>query len=121
MKSKRWQDWVMLILGIWLFFAPFWMSGFASHASMAAGNSYVLGILVFAFAWASLATGRRWEEWVEFVLGIWLIISPFVLRFWGSEHDAGVNTLVLGILVLLDAVWVLGETRTVLPAPPAGA
>ncbi len=117
MREKRWQDWVMLIFGIWLFFAPFWMAGYASHSSMAAGNSYVLGILVFAFAWAALATANRWEEWVELVLGIWLITAPFVLGFWGGEHGAGVNQLVLGILIVLDAIWALRDTVAPLPPP----
>ena len=117
MKAKRWQDWVMLILGIWLLVAPFWMSGYASHGSVAAGNSYIFGILVIAFAWAALATQRRWEEWVELAIGIWLVISPFVLRFWGSEHGAGVNTLILGILVLIDAIWALQQATVALPPP----
>ena len=117
MKAKRWQDWVMLILGIWLLAAPFWMSGYASHASVAAGNSYIFGILVIGFAWAALATMNRWEEWVELAIGIWLVVSPFVLRFWGSEHGAAVNTLILGILVLVDATWALREATMALPPP----
>jgi hypothetical protein len=121
MKAKRWQDWVMLILGIWLLVAPFWMAGYASHGSVAAGNSYLFGVLVIGFAWAALATARRWEEWVEFAFGIWLVISPFVLGFWGSEHGAGINTFVVGILVLLDAISALQATAVALPPPPRGA
>jgi hypothetical protein len=34
-----------------------------------------------------------------------------VLRFWTSEHGAGVNALVMGILVLIDAIWALNATR----------
>jgi hypothetical protein len=119
MGTKRWQDWVMLVFGIWLFVAPFWMGGYESTGSVAARNSYILGILVFAFGWAALATARRWEEWVELVLGIWLIISPFVLGFWGAEHGAGWNQLILGILIGLDAIWALSAPRPSLPQATA--
>lgn len=119
MREKRWQDWVMLVFGIWMLVSPFWMAGYASHASMAAGNAYILGILVIGFAWAALATANRWEERVELVLGVWLIIAPFVLRFWTGEHGAGVNSLVLGILIALDAIWALRDTAVSLPPPTA--
>ena len=109
MKSQRWQDWVMLVFGAWLFFAPFWMGGYSSSGSIGACNSYVLGVRVFAFAWAALATTRRWEEWVELALGVWLVIAPFVLRFWGPEHGAAWNQIVLGVLIGLDAIWVLAS------------
>jgi hypothetical protein len=118
MKAKRWQDWLMLLFGIWLLVSPFWMSGYASSSSVAAGNAYIFGILAIGFAWAALATANRWEEWVELAIGIWLVISPFVLGFWGKEHGAAVNTLVMGILVLIDAIWALNASPVAL-APPA--
>ncbi len=107
MKSQRWQDWAMLVFGVWLFVSPFWMAGYASTGSVAAWNSYVLGVLVFGFGWAALATARRWEEWVQLVLGVWLVIAPFVLAFWGNEHGAAWNQIVLGVLIGLDAIWAL--------------
>ena len=121
MKAKRWQDWLMLALGIWLLVAPFWMAGYADRASVAAGNSYVFGILVIGFAWAALATAKRWEEWVQLAIGIWLVISPFVLRFWGSEHGAAWNTLAIGALVLADAIWALNDRTVALPPPATSA
>ncbi|MFL6623249.1 MAG: SPW repeat protein [Sulfurifustis sp.] len=111
MRTQRWQDWVMLVLGIWLFLSPFWLTGYASTQSVAAWNSYVFGVLVAGFAWAALANQRRWEEWVELVLGIWLIISPFVLGFYRAEYGAAWNQIVLGVLIAADAAWVLAAYR----------
>jgi hypothetical protein len=51
------------------------------------------------------------------IAGIWLIISPFVLGFWGTEHGAGVNQLILGILIGIDAIWALAAARPSLPQP----
>ena|SRR5689334_18770386 len=104
--QKRWQDWVMLILGIWMFFSP-WILSY-SPDTRAAGNAYVLGILVVVFAIWALSQPRKWEEWINLILGIWLIISPFVLRFSG-DHTATTNHVVLGVLIGIDALWVLGQ------------
>ena len=97
----------MLLFGLWTFFAPFWMPAYASHSNEAAWSSYILGILVVIFAWAALATRKLWEEWVNLVLGILLIISPFVLQFYASQQGAAWNQIILGLLVGADAIWLL--------------
>jgi len=104
MKSEpRWQDWVNLIFGVWLFISPFTL-GYQSVGGVAAWNSYILGVAVAVFAIWALSQPRVWEEWVNLVLGIWLIISPFVLGFTG-DSAALWNNIILGILVGGDALW----------------
>ncbi len=110
MYTRRWQDWVLLILGIWLFVSPFWMAGYASTEGVSAWNSYIFGVLVVAFAWAALAAYRRWEEWVELAIGIWLVISPFVLTFYHAERGAAWNHIILGVLVVIGALWALATS-----------
>jgi hypothetical protein len=78
MKQQRWQDWVMLILGAWVFFSPFWMPAYASRGDTAAWNAYIFGAIAFFLAWGALATKQLWEEWLNLLIGIWLIIAPFV-------------------------------------------
>ena len=112
MKAQRWQDWVMLVFGVWVFLSPFWMPAYASTTDAAAWSSYILGILVVAFAWAALATRDLWEERVNLVLGILLIIAPFVLRFYSTETGAAWNQIILGILVGADAIWMLSAYRS---------
>lgn len=114
--KTRWQDWVMLVLAAWLCLSPLWMPGYASSVSTAAWNSYAAGILVALFAIVALAAPRRWEEWVEILLGIWLVISPFVMLFYATERGAAWNTIVVGLLIGADAIGVLAQrparTRT---------
>ncbi len=109
MQSKRWQDWVMLILGAWLFFSPFWMSAYASTTSIAAWNAYVLGAVVVVFACWAIASPQTWEEWTNLALGAWLIIAPFVLAFYNSESGAAWNQIVIGLLIAGDAAWALAQ------------
>src|SRR5689334_16165176 len=71
--------------------APAFSGIVVAHGSVAAGNSYIFGILVIGFAWAALATMNRWEEWVELAIGIWLVISPFVLRFLAPAAHAAAD------------------------------
>jgi O-antigen/teichoic acid export membrane protein len=109
MKAQRWQDTTMLLLGVWLFASPFWLEGYSSQESVAAVNSYILGVLVAVFAVMALATQRSWEEWIEGALGAWLVISPFVLTFYGSEYGAALNHIAVGLLIIVGALWALTQ------------
>ncbi|MFQ5754470.1 MAG: SPW repeat protein [Acidiferrobacterales bacterium] len=109
MKDRRWQDLVTLVLGVWLFLSPFILQ-YADAAGMAAWNAYILSIGVVVFAGAALAKPQVWEEWVNLVLGLWLIISPFVLGFY-DQTMAAWNHIIVGLLVGGDAVWSILEQR----------
>lgn len=105
MAAKRWQDWVILILGAWLFFSPF-IIGYTQTA--AASNAYVIGIAVVLFAILALIDMRVWEEWVNLVLGVWLVISPFVLGY-SELVGATWNHVIVGLLIAGDAVWAIAQ------------
>jgi hypothetical protein len=53
-------------------------------------------------------------NWVNFVLGIWLIIAPWVWRY--SNLTATGEDIILGILVALAAIWAVGTTTQVVAA-----
>jgi hypothetical protein len=57
-EMALWQEWINLVLGVWLFIAP-WALGFNSGMPRAAWDHWVVGILVAAFALAGLATPRK--------------------------------------------------------------
>jgi hypothetical protein len=101
----------MLVFGVWLVLSPIWMAGYDSTSSVAAWNSYISGGLVAAFAIAALARPRRWEEWLQLLLGIWLVVAPPVLGYYITENAAAWNQIVLGMLITADAVWLLAAYR----------
>lgn len=103
MKDRRWQDLVMLVLGVWLFLSPFILQ-YADAAVMAAWNSYILGVGVVLFAGAALYRPQLWEEWVNLALGMWLIVAPFVLGF-DTHALATWNHIIAGLLIGGDALW----------------
>lgn len=108
MNEKRWQDWLMLVLGVWLFFSPFILQ-FTSYTAMAAWNSYILGIAVAAFAVIALVAPRMWEEWTNLVLGAWLVVAPFLLGYSG-ESTAAWSHVIVGIVIAADAIWAMASS-----------
>ena len=52
--------------------------------------------------WTSLATHDAWPRWVNFLIGIWLIISAFA---WPHTAGARANTWILGALIAIASAW----------------
>lgn len=100
MKKSRWQDWVNLLVGAWLFFSP-WMLKY-STMERAAWDSYVLGAAVVLFALWAIYAPKAWEEWTILALGAWLVVSPIVLGF-SLQRDTTWNMVITGAAVMLFA------------------
>jgi hypothetical protein len=99
----KWTSWCNLILGIWLIISP-WVIGFPTSA--ATGITLVVGIAVLIAAIAALSSidAVRGARWLNLVLGIWVIISPWVLRF-ATSNNATASNVVAGALVVIFA-WI---------------
>jgi hypothetical protein len=70
-----------LVLGAILFVSP-WIFGF--DAGKASQNAMIVGVVMAALAIAALAAFAVWEEWLNLVVGLWAVISPWVLGFQGT-------------------------------------
>lgn len=103
MKTKRWQDWLNLLLGAWLFVSP-WALNFAGELPRAATNAWIVGAAIILFAAAAIYVPQAWEEVVNFLLGAWTIASPWVLGFAGNGTATN-STLAVGVLVAVIALW----------------
>ena len=51
---------------------------------------------------------RKWQDWANLVLGLWLVLSPWILGFSGTS-SATWNAVILGLLVCLLALSVARE------------
>ncbi len=47
--------------------------------------------------------------WINLLLGLWLIISPFALRFAGLAHAAATQDVVMGIIIAAFSWWMLAS------------
>lgn len=101
---RFWQDWANLALGAWLFAAP-WVLGYEPVRS-AAWNSWIFGVVVAAVSVSALILFAVWEEWLNAIIGLWLLVSPWVLGF-ASTDTAGAlwNHVAVGLVVGGLALW----------------
>jgi hypothetical protein len=104
LQMKHWQDPVNAVIGLWLIVSP-WILGFQGETS-AMANAVVIGLALIAAALGAMFVPRAWEEWTEFGLGLWLIVSPWILGF-SNLYDARLNAVIVGIVTAALALWVL--------------
>lgn len=105
MAMNRWQDWVDVAVGAWMFGSP-WALKYASESMPAAWNAYILGALLVIFALVEVSAPKFWEEAINIVAGLWAIASPWVLGF--TFHGLAMwNAIIVGAIVLAFAVWAL--------------
>lgn len=104
MKLKHWQDVVNAVLGAWLILSP-WAVGFQSE-SMAMVNAVAIGVALIAAALGAIFVPSAWEEWTECALGVWLIVSPWVLEFTAVQ-TAMLAMVATGFVIAVLALWTL--------------
>ncbi|MDA8363590.1 MAG: SPW repeat protein [Gammaproteobacteria bacterium] len=97
-----WLDVANVVLGIWLIVAP--LVGVGASTGLAAGNSYVAGVVVVILAVAASRRPYLWEEWLNLLVGVWLILAPFALRFTAQTGPTW-NQIIVGLLIVVDAGW----------------
>ncbi len=94
-----------IALGIWLIASP-WLLGYGQPFGTAAGSASVIGLMVLLFSLDDYFFGNEADEWIDAVLGVALMASPFML---GYSDNAGAtwNALLCGFLVTGFAAWAL--------------
>lgn len=100
--SKRFIDWINLLLGIWLIISP-WALGTAANG-VATTILVVMGFTLAAFsAWALVRLEDRAAEWWSFFLGIFLVALPWLFNYRTTRVDA-LNSWIVGIVVAVLAL-----------------
>lgn len=104
-QIKHWQDAANAVIGVGLVLSP-WAMGYAAESTPTA-NAVTAGVALLAAALGAMLTPRAWEEWTEALLGVWLVVSPWVLGFAAGEVARnvavaiGLVTVVLALSTLL--------------------
>lgn len=103
-RVKHWQDAVNALLGGWLILSP-WVLGF-NGLPVATATTMAVGALLIASSAGAMQVAQAWEEWLDVVLGIALLVLPVLFGFDGVA-PALYNALVTGGLITALALWVL--------------
>jgi hypothetical protein len=106
-----------ILFSIWLIISPF-LLGYSATNGTAMWDAIIVGVIVLVLAWIRFANpdGGTWPSWVNAVLGLWLIIAPFVL---GTSANATImwNDIIVGIAFVVFGVWSALATRSAATMP----
>jgi hypothetical protein len=93
-------DIVNLSLGTILFFSP-WL--FSLSAGAPRQTAAIVGLFIAVLSIASMAAFAVWEEWLNLIAGLWLIMAPWLLGF--EDSNAVMIDVIIGIVVAALAAF----------------
>ncbi len=116
--KRRWQGHIIFIIGAWLIASPWVFGAYGSDSlplGLPAWNFFVSGLIVAVLGGAAYGSYRFWEDRIDILVGCWLVVSPWALRF--AENPLFTwNALLFGFLLIILAAWVLVGKRSVNPS-----
>jgi len=113
--NLRLCDVVNLSLAVVLFFSP-WLFDLSGGAPWQTAS--IVGIFIAVLSIAALAAFAVWEEWLNLIAGLALIVAPWLLGFQDSQ--AVTIDVVIGVAVAALAAFELtrapkAEVRNLTP------
>jgi len=103
-EIRRWQDWANMIFGLLLALSP-WLLRFAGLEA-ATLNAVIIGGLICALSALALTLLDRWEAYISGLLGIWAILSPWLIGFTTYDMATLAHIGLGGLVVLVAAIEV---------------
>jgi len=112
MKQARIENWINLFLGFVVFITPwlFTIDLSPSIGALTVWNYRIVGTVVLVAAALALQDLKPWEEWVNLVLGVWLLLSPWILGY-ASESGLLWASTILGLMIAGLAAMALPEAQ----------
>jgi len=104
LSSKRWQDQLMVLIGVLLFISP-WVL-FYPPGSPPAVNAWITGAIIAVLAAFDLVKTYVWAVLLNIIVGIWAAISPWLV---GVMRDPAMtwSLVIAGIATIVLGVWEL--------------
>jgi hypothetical protein len=96
-KVEEFKDWALYFMG-------------DGTSGAVTANYSIVGFALTILATVALAAFQPWEEWVNLVLGAWLLVSPWVLGF-STATALMWNAVLIGALIVVSASWALGKEQ----------
>jgi SPW repeat len=109
---RHWEDWFSVGAGVLIMISP-WVAG-GTNSDTVVTNAFMIGLGVVAVAILELTELDRWEEWLEMLLGLWLIAAPWILGYSDISSLTAMH-VALGVFVALLACLTLWQDRSGIP------
>lgn len=113
-RKDSYIDVINFLLGVALFISP-WVIGITGGTI--ARTAWISGILIVIAALLALFAFAEWEEWANLILGLWVLISPWVVGFASTSSAATKTNVVIGIIVAVLSAWELWRIHSSTPPP----
>jgi hypothetical protein len=94
LTNQSHSGWVNVLLGIWVIVSPFVLQYTAPRVIW---SNVVAGVIVLIVALVRTGVRQPGWSWINVLLAIWIIISPFVLGFLSAPEMW--NNIALGIII----------------------
>jgi hypothetical protein len=109
LDNKNLFDIANILVGFGLLLSP-WYLGYATEP-YAAPNAWVAGSAVALISLAALFAFHRAEEWAGLAVGLWTVMSPWLLGFAQLWNATTVHVLAGLIVAVLAAMrlWFSGN------------
>ena len=84
---RTWEDWCGMLLGALIVASP-WFP-IQDHSSIVERqtmilNTVAIGLVVFGLSQLEYVALQRWQEVATILVGLWLIVSPYVFGYSGE-------------------------------------
>ncbi|QDO98237.1 hypothetical protein FNB15_13575 [Ferrovibrio terrae] len=111
-EARRWEDWGNMVLGLLLALSP-WLLRFTGLEG-ATLNAVIIGGLVCALSALALTLLDRWEAYISGLLGVWAMLSPWLLGFTAYDVAMLAHIGLGGLVVVVAAIeiWQGGKPDT---------
>lgn len=104
---RTWEDWCGMLLGALIVVSP-WFPIYeeavtAGHQTLIL-NTVVIGLAVFCLSQLEYVALQRWQEVITLMVGLWLVVSPYVLGYSGAGFLRVYHTSLGAVVVLLGVL-----------------
>ena len=109
-RSESVLDIYKLLLALFLFVTP-WLFAYANEEAKIDLWASSAAIVVLSFA--ALIAFSYWEEWLNFLIGLWLVVSPWVLGFAHTRamhYSIGIGAVVAFLAAL--EMWLVYDASS---------
>lgn len=102
--KRRWQDQVILLLGLWLFISP-WVLNYVPGSAIAL-NASIAGAIMALLAAFDLYKTYAWAVMLNLLVAVWVAVSPWVDSL-ADRSAMMANCVLVGVAVAALALWEL--------------
>ncbi len=104
-QQSRIPSGLNILFSLWLIISPFLLA-YSGLSTLAMWDAIIVGVIVLILAAIREANpmNASFLSWINALLGLWLLISPFIL---GTSHFTAVlwDDVIVGIAFIVFGVW----------------